>query len=330
VFMPLNNAVPEPYVDQLYQLGVTVIAGTGEQLEYIRDAGIDLRMAILSRPHVAWQVLEHLREFAPDCTIAYDTVDLHFLRLSRQADLAAKLGDTAEAQALRRRAGVLRESELGLCRATDVTFVVSEVERDLLADLVPSARVEVLSNVHRSDGAPAVPDDRTDVLFVGGFDHPPNRDAAKWLATEIIRLVRERRPDVSAQIVGSNPPQEVLDLDGDGVVVRGWVQHLDRVYQQARVVVAPLRFGAGVKGKLGESLGHGVPVVATALAAEGMHLTHGQDVLIGETAAELAAHIVTLLDDDKLWRRMSDDGKAVLDAHFGPDVARNTLTGVLD
>ncbi|MFD1048092.1 glycosyltransferase, partial [Kibdelosporangium lantanae] len=61
-----------------------------------------------------------------------------------------------------------------------------------------------------------------------------------------------------------------------------------------------------------------------------MHLTHGRDVLIGETAAELADHIVTLLDDDKLWRRMSDDGKAVLDANFGPDVARQVLTGVLD
>ncbi|GAB3913886.1 hypothetical protein GCM10029964_124230 [Kibdelosporangium lantanae] len=105
VFMPLNNAVPEQYADQLYQLGVTVIAGTGEQLEYIRDAGVDLRLAILSRPHVAWQVLEHIREFAPDCTIAYDTVDLHFLRLGRQADLAAELGDTAGEQALRRRAG---------------------------------------------------------------------------------------------------------------------------------------------------------------------------------------------------------------------------------
>lgn len=330
VFMPLNNALPEPYAGALYRAGVTVVTGLGEQQEFLRDAGADLKLTILSRPHVAWQLLEQVREHAPDCLIAYDTVDLHFVRLNRQADLAARLGDTREELTLRRRAEVLRESELGLTRATDVTFVVSDVERALLGELVPSARVEVLSNVHHADSSVAVPEGRSGVLFVGSFDHLPNRDAARWLATEIMPLVRRRRPDAVAQIVGSNPPQEMFDLERDGVVVRGWVQHLDGVYREARAVVAPLRFGAGVKGKLGESLGYGVPVVATPLAAEGMHLTHGQDVLVGSTAEELAEEIVTLLDDDKLWQRLSEEGKTVVDRLFGADVARRTLEGVLD
>ncbi|WP_410619302.1 glycosyltransferase [Amycolatopsis sp. cmx-8-4] len=330
VFMPLNNALPEPYAGALYRAGVTVVTGLGEQLEFLREAGADLKLTILSRPHVAWQLLEQVREHAPDCLIAYDTVDLHFVRLNRQADLAARLGDTREELTLRRRAEVLRESELGLTRATDVTFVVSDVERALLGELVPSARVEVLSNVHHADGSVAVPEGRSGVLFVGSFDHLPNRDAARWLATEIMPLVRRRRPDAVAQIVGSNPPQEMFDLERDGVVVRGWVQHLDGVYREARAVVAPLRFGAGVKGKLGESLGYGVPVVATPLAAEGMHLTHGRDVLVGSTAEELAEEIVTLLDDDKLWQRLSEEGKTVVDRLFGADVARRTLEGVLD
>ncbi len=330
VFMPLNNALPEPYAGALYRAGVTVVTGLGEQQEFLREAGADLKLTILSRPHVAWQLLEQVREHAPDCLIAYDTVDLHFVRLNRQADLAARLGDTREELTLRRRAEVLRESELGLTRATDVTFVVSDVERALLGELVPSARVEVLSNVHHADGSVAVPEGRSGVLFVGSFDHLPNRDAARWLATEIMPLVRRRRPDAVAQIVGSNPPQEVFDLERDGVVVRGWVQHLDGAYREARAVVAPLRFGAGVKGKLGESLGYGVPVVATPLAAEGMHLTHGRDVLVGGTAEELAEEIVTLLDDDKLWQRLSEEGKTVVDRLFGADVARRTLEGVLD
>ncbi|MET8993640.1 glycosyltransferase [Amycolatopsis sp. NPDC004169] len=330
VFMPLNNALPEPYAHALYQAGVTVVTGLGEQQEFLRDAGPDLRLAILSRPHVAWQLLEQVREHAPDCVIAYDTVDLHFVRLNRQADLAARLGDTREELTLRRRAEVLRESELGLTRATDVTFTVSDVERALLRELVPSARVEVLSNVHHADGALAVPDGRADVLFVGSFDHLPNRDAARWLATEIMPLVRRRRPDAVARIVGSNPPEEVFDLAREGVVVRGWVPNLDSAYGEARVVVAPLRFGAGVKGKLGESLAYGVPVVATPLATEGMHLTHGRDVLVGASAEELAEEIVTLLEDDKLWQRLSEAGKSVVDRLFGADVARHTLAGLLD
>ncbi|MDQ7803981.1 glycosyltransferase [Amycolatopsis sp. A133] len=330
VFMPLNNALPEPYADALYRAGVTVVTGLGEQLEFLRDAGPDLSLAVLSRPHVAWQLLEQVREHAPDCVIAYDTVDLHFVRLNRQADLAAQLGNTREELTLRRRAEVLRESELGLTRATDVTFVVSDVERELLRELVPSARVEVLSNVHYADGSVAVPDGRSGVLFVGSFDHLPNRDAARWLATEIMPLVRRRRPDAVAQIVGSNPPQEMFDLERDGVVVRGWVPDLGSAYREARVVVAPLRFGAGVKGKLGESLGYGVPVVATPLAVEGMHLTHGRDVLVGGSAQELADEIVTLLEDDKLWQRLSEEGKTLVDRLFGADVARDALAGVLD
>ncbi|MEV6875568.1 glycosyltransferase [Amycolatopsis sp. NPDC051128] len=330
VFMPLNNALPEPYAEALYRAGVTVVTGPGEQQEFLRDAGPDLRLAVLSRPHVAWQLLEQVREHAPDCVIAYDTVDLHFVRLNRQADLAARLGDSREELTLRRRAEVLRESELGLTRATDLTFTVSDVERALLRELVPSARVEVLSNVHYADGALAVPDGRAGVLFVGSFDHVPNRDAARWLATEIMPIVRRRRPDAVAEIVGSNPPPEMFELARDGVVVRGWVPDLDSAYQGARVVVAPLRFGAGVKGKLGESLGYGVPVVATPLAAEGMHLTHGRDVLVGSSAEELAEEIVTLLEDDKLWQRLSEEGKTVVDRLFGADVARRTLTSVLD
>jgi GT2 family glycosyltransferase len=328
VFFPLNNAIPEPYAGWLYKTGVTVVTGTGQQLAFLREAGPDVRLAVLSRPHVAWQLLEQVREHAPDCLIAYDTVDLHFLRLNRQADLAGRLGDVTEESTLRRRAGALRELELGLARATDVTLTVSDVERELLRELVPAARVEVLSNVHHVEATRAHPEGRSGVLFVGGFDHVPNRDAARWLSTEIMPLVRRRRPAVVAHIVGSNPPAEMRELDGDGVVVHGWVPKLDSFYRQARVVVAPLRFGAGVKGKVGESLGHGVPVVGTPLASEGMHLTHGRDVLVGGTAEEIAEHVVTLLDDDKLWLRLSEEGKAAVSRQFGPHVARETLSSL--
>jgi GT2 family glycosyltransferase/glycosyltransferase involved in cell wall biosynthesis/SAM-dependent methyltransferase len=329
VFFPLNHAIPDKYTVPLHDRGVTVVAGEGHQLAFLRDAGPSLRLAVLSRPHVAWQLLEQIRGAAPDCRIAYDTVDLHFLRLDRQAELASAAGDEDEAASLRRRSGVLRELELGLVRSTDVTLTVSEVERDLLGGLEPSANVEVLSNVHLVDGVEAVPNGRSGVLFVGSFNHVPNQDAAKWLATEIMPLVRRSRPDAVAHIVGSNPPDEILTLAGEGVEVHGWVPELDPVYRDARVVVAPLRFGAGVKGKVGEALACGVPVVATSLAAEGMHLEHGESVLIGETARELADHLVTLLDDDKVWTGLSEQGKLAVGRQFGPQEARRTLESLL-
>ncbi|TVT34245.1 glycosyltransferase [Amycolatopsis rhizosphaerae] len=329
VFFPMNHWLPEEYTKLLHDRGITVIAGEGHQREFLREAGPALRLALLSRPEVAWRLLEQIRGVAPDCRVVYDTVDLHFLRLERQAELAAKTGDEDEAASLRRRAAVLRELELGLARTTDVTLTVSEVERELLGKLVPSAKVEVLSNVHTADRAEAVPEGRSGVLFVGSFDHLPNRDAARWLAEEIMPLVRLSRPDAVAHIVGSNPPEEIRNLAGEGVLVHGWVPELAPHYRQARAVVAPLRFGAGVKGKVGEALGHGVPVVVTSLAAEGMPLVPGESALLGETAAELAAQLVTLLEDDKLWLTLSEHGKAAVARQFGPETARRTLGTLL-
>ncbi|MGW9477000.1 glycosyltransferase [Saccharomonospora azurea] len=329
VFFPMNGALPERYARALYQAGVTVLADTGQQQEFLREVGAELRLAVLSRPQIAWQLLEQIRQYAPDCVVAYDTVDLHFVRLGRQAELAKELGDESEYVSLSRRADALREMELGLTRASDVTLTVSEDERRTLAELVPSARVEVLSNIHEASAASTVPDGRRDLLFVGGFDHVPNRDAARWLAEEIMPLVREEHPTAVAHIVGSNPPQEVLDLERDGVVVHGWVRDLAAMYREMRVVVAPLRFGAGVKGKVGEALAHGVPVVGTTLAVEGMDLRHGESVLVGDTPQRLAEGISSALADDALWLRLARAGAAAVDATFGPGVAEATLTGLL-
>ncbi|EHR59041.1 glycosyltransferase [Saccharomonospora cyanea] len=329
VFFPMNGALPERYTSALYQAGVTVVADAGQRQEFLREAGTELRLAVLSRPQVAWQLLEQVRQYAPDCVVAYDTVDLHFVRLGRQAELAKELGDEPEYVSLSRRAEALRELELGLTRASDVTLTVSDDERRVLAELVPSARVKVLSNIHSASPAPTFPDGRRDVLFVGGFDHVPNRDAARWLAEEIMPLVRREHPAAVAHIVGSKPPREVLDLERDGVVVHGWVEDLAVKYREARVVVAPLRFGAGVKGKVGEALSHGVPVVGTTLALEGMDLRDGESAIVGDTAEQLARGISSVLTDDGLWTRLARAGRTAVEAGFGPDVARSTLSELL-
>ena len=325
VFFPGNHARLEPYTTELQQIGVTVLPEPQLQQAFIAEAGSEITLALLSRPQVAWSLVEELRTAAPQCVIAYDTVDVHFLRLERQAELAETEGDTATAEALRRKAFASRQMEVGLVRSCDVTLVVSEAEHKLLHELVSDADVRVLSNVHDVERLAAQPEGRGDVLFVGGFDHPPNTDAVAWAAREIMPLVRERCPDAVLHIVGSNPAESVRRLDGNGVQVHGWVQDLAPVYARSRVTIAPLRFGAGVKGKVGESLAAGVPVVGTTLAMEGMHLEPGQDVLVADTARDFADSIVRLLTDDDQWCKLSAAGKAGIAAQFGPGVARATL-----
>lgn len=329
VFFPANGAALEPYTTELQQAGVTVLCEAGPQAEFLREAGPRLRLALLSRPNVAWSVLEQLRVCAPDCAIVYDTVDLHFMRLDREADIMDTEGNGRQAQTLRRQAQASRELELALVRAADVTLTVSNEERQLLNELVPDVRTAVLSNVHEIVLAEARLEQRVGAMFVGSFDHPPNRDAARWLATEVWPLVRKCHPQATLNLIGSNPPPEVLAITGDGVTVQGWVEDLDALYRNVRLTVAPLRFGAGVKGKVGESLACGVPVVGTPTAFEGMRLRHDEHVLIGSTPGEIADHIVVLLDDDELWYRLSKSGQAAVAAQFGSKPARETLQQLL-
>jgi len=330
VFFPANGALLQPYTSELQRHGITVIPDAAGQATFLREAGAALTLAVLSRPQVGWTLLEELRMLAPRCLIGYDTVDLHFLRLQRQADLAASAGDEEGAARLTGKAAASRELELGLVRAADLTLVVSEHEQRLLRDLVPEADVRVLSNVHHPAGEVPGPHGRAGLLFVGSFDHLPNRDAVAWMVHEVLPLVHRRHPGAVLHVVGSNPSPDVLERADQTVEVHGWVPDLVPLHQRCRLSVAPLRFGAGVKGKVGESMAAGLPTVCTPVAVEGMRLVDGQHVLVAADAAEFADRVVALLEDDALWCTLSDAGASAVAERFGPDVARAALADLLD
>lgn len=329
LFFSAGTGAPDQYVRPLMRRGVTIVTTPGEQERLLRDIAPELRLAILSRPNVAGRHLPTIRALAPHCTIAYDTVDLHFLRQSREADLAAQLGRVAEAEALIAQAEATRELELGLIRASDLTFVVSEYERDLLAQLEPDADVRVLSNVHEVPASPVTLNGRSGVIFVGNFNHPPNRDAVEWLVAEIMPLIRAKVADATLHIVGSNTPPEIEKLAAPGITVHGWVPNLEPLYREMRVAVAPVRYGAGVKGKVGESAALGVPTVGTTIALEGMRMESGRDVLVGDTAEDFAACVVALLTDDESWHRIAEAGKVAVAKQFGPARVRTLLASLL-
>ncbi|MGH3777936.1 MAG: glycosyltransferase [Pseudonocardiaceae bacterium] len=330
VFFPANGALLQPYTGELQRHGITVIADAAGQETFLREAGAALTLAVLSRPQVAWKLLEELRMHAPRCLVGYDTVDLHFLRLRRQADLAASTGDEEGATRLAGKAAASKELELGLVRAADLTLVVSDHEQRLLHDLVPEADVRVLSNVHHPAGEMPGPQGRAGLLFVGSFDHLPNRDAVAWMVRDVLPLVHLQHPGTVLHVVGSNPSPDVLELAADTVEVHGWVPDLALLHQRCRLSVAPLRFGAGVKGKVGESMAAGLPTVCTPVAVEGMRLVDGQHVLVAADAAGFADRVTTLLDDDVLWRTVSEAGVGAVAERFGPDVTRTALQDVLD
>jgi GT2 family glycosyltransferase/glycosyltransferase involved in cell wall biosynthesis/SAM-dependent methyltransferase len=321
-FLPHNGAAWPEYAQALRDHGVEVLTGAHDLRQFLEETRITLRLAIMCRPEPAWAYLPQIRELAPDTKVVYDTVDLHFLRLQREAQL---LGDGQ----LARRAQRLHDVETSLMRCADAAFVVSDAERDRILGESGTSPVHVIPNIHRSWGRGREFDERDGLLFVGSFPHPPNVDAARWLVQEIVPMIRRDLHDVRVSIVGSQPPEEILDLARYGVGVLGWVPDLTELYSSSRVFVAPLRYGAGMKGKVGESLAAGLPVVTTSIGAEGMELRDGEDVLVADTAEDLAKAVVRVYREPLLWSRLSTAGRASVQLRYSPDAVRSLLAGAL-
>ena len=328
-FAPQRDVAPPRYVDALTTCGIEVLRGPQDLDAYLHAVGRGLRLVVLSRPTVAWSFLPMLRTLVPDATIIYDTVDLHFVREARRSQVEA---DRRAAQS----ADFHHQMEMTLARLTDHTWVVSDIERDVLRAHVPDVDVAVVPNVHRVGPLGPPFHERAGVLFVGHFAHGPNRDAAMWLATDILAHIRAAIPDVLLRIAGSDPPRELLALAGDAVTVLGWVPSLEPHYHASRVFIAPLRYGAGLKGKVGESLAHGLPVVTTAIGAEGMGLRDGHDVVIAEGPAGIAAAVAALYRDPIRWARLAARGRETIAHRYSPQTVREHMAahlrdiGVLD
>ncbi len=309
-FVPDNFAVFEPYTRTLERLGVEVASGALELTSLLKEIGPTLTAAILSRPHPASRWLDSVRELAPGALVIYDTVDLHWVRESRRFALNSPEPSQASAAIVAQgpKATALFELELAMVRASDLTIAVTEEERTQIVKDVPSARVVVIPTVHEVAEHVNPPNGRSGVLFVGGFEHPPNVDAVNLLVREVMPHVWMRNRDVSLTIVGGSAPPEVEVLAAPRVEVRGWVRDLGPLLGSSRALVAPVRFGAGVKGKITQGLAAGLPVVTTTLGAEGLNGRDGETMLIGDDPEALAERIVRIIDDDELWCSLSSNG----------------------
>jgi GT2 family glycosyltransferase/SAM-dependent methyltransferase len=325
-FMPENKVPTQPDTHELQQAGIEVLYGPFDERHVItEDIGDRLRLAILSRPAVAWRLVPVLREVVPNAHVVYDTVDLHYLREERRALARGELSPPALIR-------TYREMEMGLVRSCDETITVSEEEREAVLAAVPDARVTVIPTINRPVAEVASTDGRAGLMFLGGFRHPPNVDCAVHLVQEILPRVRDALGAVvPVTIVGSHPPEEVQALaEVDGVEVPGFVGDLAPYFQRHRLMAAPLRFGAGVKGKITHSMAAGLPVVTTSIGAEGLTAVDGEHLLVADDDAGFAAAIAALYRDDDLWRRLSANAQALAAKRFEPHVAHDALAGILE
>jgi glycosyltransferase involved in cell wall biosynthesis len=302
-FWPQDGSYRAEYATPLEQLGIEVLVG-----DELRDRFSDWLMAnagrldyvLLSRPTVASEFLPAVRQYSRAKVLFYGH-DVHHARLF--AEHAATGSTTAL-----REAETMKELEEGLWRNVDVVYYPSITETATVRANLPDVQAYTLPLCFFDEQPVEVePGGREGILFVAGFGHPPNVDAAIWLVRTVLPLLVARLGrSVSVRLVGSSPTEEVLRLAGDNVTVTGYVSDAELLacYGRARAAVVPLRFGAGVKGKVLEALHHGVPLVTTSTGAQGLEGLEAV-VPVSDDAGQIAEALVTLLQDDGAWRDAS-------------------------
>jgi O-antigen biosynthesis protein len=328
-FIADNREYREPYVSQIQALGVEVLFHPFlvPVPEYLENEAAKFGVVMLSRATVACKYVDLVKRCAPKSKLIFDTVDLHFVREERQAALVAATGDSSLLRAAAQR---MRMQELSAMSHADLTLVVSPTEKKLLAELVPSVRVDILATIHENMPGPKPFSERDGILFIGGFRHPPNLDAITWYVENVLPIIRKKAPQLVTTIIGSNAPPSLQKFAANDFVIAGFVEDVTDHYHKAKLSISPLRYGAGVKGKVNLSMQYGVPVVATLVSTEGMYLEDGVNVLVADSAEAFADAVIRLHTDEVVWNRLREGGLDNIERYFSRQCARAALVEMLD
>ncbi len=258
----------------------------------------------LHRGSIAARYLALARTHQPRARIIYAVADLSHIRLERQA-LIENRPELLAASAR------IRLEEYTAAWMADAVITHSAAEAAMLQQAVPGASVHRVAWDVAAQRTQVSWAKRRGVAFVGSYDHEPNKDATRWLVDSVMPLVWQTQPDIQCLLVGSRMPQVIRDLVRPGVEALGEVADLAAsVFDRVRLTVAPLRFGAGLKGKVLDSLAAGVPCVMTGIAAEGMLLPCALQSLIGRDAPAIASLICHFHTDLAANREKADVGLA--------------------
>jgi O-antigen biosynthesis protein len=316
----------EPYSSDLEQMGIEVLYGSWykDNLEkWLKQNGSQFKYVYLNRPHISIKYVDLIRKHTT-ARILYYGHDLHYLREQREYEL------TFDKDVLNS-SKKWKKLELDLITHCDVSYYPSSIEVEELRRELPTANIRMLSPyIYESESFNLTSEynaeKRQNLLFVGGFAHKPNIDGVIWFMNEVFPKVSSSLKDMKVFIVGSNPPELIRNLGGQNVIVTGYVtdEELMEYYAKCRIVVVPLRYGAGIKGKVVEAMYYGLPVITTPTGAEG--LTKGESVMVvRDTSDEMAQAIEDLYTRTDKLNQLSRASRTYVQDNFSREHALQTL-----
>ncbi len=321
-FAPADNMLYwRRYADPLMRKGIQYLYAplVLTVVDFLKTYGHRLEVIQVYRYGVLKNLIEPIREYAPEAKLLFHVSDLHYLREEREAELNAD-------RALKKRAATTKLDELSIINQSDLTIVHTEVEKELLASEAPSARTGVFTYMVEAPPR-ALPNfsSRDSIVFLGGYNHRPNPDAVTYFAEEVMPLLRRTKVEATFWIVGASPPPSLFALGCDDVIVTGKVPTYEPYFDKAKVFVAPLRFGAGLKGKIATALVNGLPVIASDTALEGMDLDGCSCVIRANTPEEYAAAIKSIWYDEQRWSEMSEEAMVIGEKRYSLAAGASTL-----
>lgn len=321
-FLGDNFGKEEPYATTLMQMGIEVLYGPDYQTriwDWLKENGDEINYIYLNRPHIASKYIDYIKNNTSSRLIYYGH-DLHFLRKRREYELT---GDLKE----KRDSDYWKSVEFSMMYKAAVSYYPSNVEVEAIHKIDPEIPLKAITAYVYEEFLENIPEDfakREGLLFVGGFAHPPNADAVLWFAKEVFPYIRERIPGIRFYVVGSKVTEEIqaLHSEENGIIIKGFVteEELASLYASCRIVVAPLRYGAGVKGKIVEAIYNGAPIVTTSVGAEG--IPGVETVLeVADDPDDFAVKTAELYADKDRLLAMCRRTQTYIREHFSVDAA---------
>ena len=314
----------EPYTTELNQMGIEVLYGNyyyNNWQEWLKENGHYFDYIYLQRPHISIKYIDLVKQYS-QAKIFYFAHDLHHIREYREYEMTKDPEKLASSQKW-------KEIEYELFEKADVGHVVGSFEQEKMQEVFPDKPIRNIPLYIYEENLTDINKDfatRNDILFVGGFGHSPNIDAVLWFAKDVYPRVLQKYPNMKWHVVGSKVPLKVQELASDNILIEGFLsdEALDKLYRECRLAVVPLRYGAGVKGKVVESAYYQIPLITTSIGAEGLSREE-QFMVVEDDAAKMAEIICELYENYQELRAMSDNGIKFIQNHFTLQEAERVL-----
>jgi GT2 family glycosyltransferase len=318
----------EPYTSSLEKLGVEVLYGNwyfSNWQDWFKQNGSHFTIVFLNRPHISEKYIDFISQNS-ESKIWYYGHDLHCLRERREYDLSKK-------KEFLNNSFFWEKKEFSLMRKADISLYPSQEEVKYIHRIDKSINVQAIPAYLFEHFISSEYNERTkDIIFIGGFKHTPNIDGALWFVREIWPLILSILPDLKFYILGSHPTQEIQQLDNNiNIFVTGFVSdgELLQYYKNARIVIVPLRFGAGVKGKVVEALFNEKPIITTSIGAEGLDEA-AEYMIIKDDPSEFAQSVIELYQNDEMLKKYSQFGKTYCQKYFSFEAAAKKLNNIME